>query len=563
VQFGFAIVLHSCLFCVLRVKMTLDTDLETGSSDMPGSSSASTSGSESLKSSVAGPGKAPPRQLEIRHADAAREQVKSKLDIYTIPKGTISDSRETLFETAASSNSTMADAQNTCSAAQAKAILNQMSSIMESISKISPQLNSQISSPSHQQFQTPSNISNLNANLQNTLPTHTHNKFCPSNCPFDQTLANSFSQNIDVQDESVGVNDFLSEADLIRGSSQAVDFDFNPQYDFQSRVAMSRQFCPPYNGPIFEGIDCDKSPALFLREYVNYTSGQGVHPSLVFKKDMSAALKEDALNWWHYSGQFQTWDQFCSLFMLIFNSPHKDAIIEEEIRERFQYDGETLYRFMNALETMFLSLSYITPENVKLKRILFNMHPCYKRQLQGCRFTTVNELAQYTVLAERKLQCEMQWKKPQSNKNWSNPKFGFYDDGYATQQTQPHRQVSQTQNFVNYQQPMAMENAKYADPETICGRHPVAPAINLHPSALEQMTVVINVVILATLAVHVLRGRLHRHIIGAHLPRTNMGLGALRKIQFIFLLVRLIQSTDVLLLLLQLSLPMHTTTFSS
>jgi hypothetical protein len=287
------------------------------------------------------------------------------------------------------------------------------------------------------------------------------------------------------------VNDFLSEADLSGGSSNAVDFSYNPNFDFQSNIAMSRQFHQPYNGPIFEGIDCNKSPVLFLREYVNYTSSQGVDPSLVFKRDMSVALKEDASNWWHYSGQYQSWKQFCSLFVDTFNNPQNDAIIEEEISGRFQYDGENLYRYMNALETMFSSLSYNTPENVKLKRILFNMHPRYKRQMQDCRFKSVNELAEFSVVAERKLQNETRWQKPRPNDDWSNPKFGFQEDAYA-QERRPQHNLPEPQwhtefsDFPDKQNGFNNKNSfncgEFAHFSRDCSQRETAPLFPKHPA---------------------------------------------------------------------------------
>lgn len=350
---------------------------------------------------------------------------------FTIPKKIILNTSDSLYETATNS-SQAADIPPDCSPSNAAALF--MRQVMDSFRKVSPFLSpatgSRKSSPTYQPHR---DVPVLNSNFQQTYPNHVHSKFCPADCPFSpDSHTNSHStQTLWNPDSGVGVNDFLSEADLMGGTPHSTDFDFNPQFDFQSSVSMTRQFCPPYSGPTFEGIDCDKSPAMFLREYVNYTTGQGIHPSLVFKKDMLAALKEDALNWWHFSGQYQNWEQFCSLFVSIFNSPQKDAVIEEEIRGRFQYDGENMYRYMNALEIMFSSLSYVTPENLKLKRILFNMHPRYKRQLQGCRFTSVNELAQFSVVAERKLQSEMQWRPPRPNHNWSNPKFGFQNNAYT------------------------------------------------------------------------------------------------------------------------------------
>jgi Zinc knuckle len=149
----------------------------------------------------------------------------------------------------------------------------------------------------------------------------------------------------------------------------------------------------------------------------------------------------------------------------------------------------------------------------------------------------VNELAQYTVLAERKLQSETQWKKPRSNKNWSNSKFGFYDDGYATQQNQPNRQVPQTQNFDNYQQPMVVENAKYADPETRW-----SPPGGASSKFAPQRSRADESCYRCGNFGHFSRACPQRqaaspYIIGAHLPRTNMGISALRKIQYIYLLV--------------------------
>jgi hypothetical protein len=159
--------------------------------------------------------------------------------------------------------------------------------------------------------------------------------------------------------------------------------------------------------PRYQGHGDAKTPSEFVAELERYATAHRLPVEALLATAVPVTLSGSALAWWEFTGGFTTWMAFTKALQAAFGAIFYITLLKRELECRTQHPDECLASFVWAIEGYYKKIGESVTEEDKLRRVMEQLHPEFRRHLVGRTFSSLAELAlagpdiQQAVLRDR------------------------------------------------------------------------------------------------------------------------------------------------------------------
>lgn len=146
--------------------------------------------------------------------------------------------------------------------------------------------------------------------------------------------------------------------------------------------------------PSYHGHADEKTPNEFLSELERFGVAQNIEPNDVVLRVVPVALTGAAQRWWEFMGGFTEWTLFKEALQTEFGSVNYTTLLKRELDARSQHPAEPLSAYVQAIAGYYDRIGERVDEATKLKRVLDQMHPEFRRFIRGHTYTSLRELVE-------------------------------------------------------------------------------------------------------------------------------------------------------------------------
>lgn len=145
--------------------------------------------------------------------------------------------------------------------------------------------------------------------------------------------------------------------------------------------------------PKYQGHGDAKTPSAFISAMERFATAQGISQTDLLQRAVPVALSGAAQRWWDFHGAFTEWESFKIALQREFGAINYIYILKRELEARTQHPDEPLSSFIQSISGYYDKIGEEVEEADKLKRVLAQMHPEFRRFLHGRVFNNLKELA--------------------------------------------------------------------------------------------------------------------------------------------------------------------------
>jgi len=167
--------------------------------------------------------------------------------------------------------------------------------------------------------------------------------------------------------------------------------------------------------PKYAGAHEQKTPYDFLIEIEKYRQAIGYSHSQILSLVIPLALVEEAYRWYMFVKEdLKEWLDFESLFRKEFQPVGYIDDLRKELEERTQGSHEPLTHFIRVVNDFYERLDPTAPENVRVNRIIKQMHPEYRHKIMssGQLFYSLKQLTDEAYKAQTSICIDREYKEP-------------------------------------------------------------------------------------------------------------------------------------------------------
>jgi hypothetical protein len=134
--------------------------------------------------------------------------------------------------------------------------------------------------------------------------------------------------------------------------------------------------------PKYAGSHEKKTPFDYLSELERYSLASGLDGRQMFYSIVPLGLTGQAYEWFLFvKDDLECWAEFCVAFRKEFQPPGYENELRRELEERTQGCHESLSHYIRVINGYYERIDPDTPDNVRIARIMRQMHPKYREKL--------------------------------------------------------------------------------------------------------------------------------------------------------------------------------------
>jgi hypothetical protein len=178
--------------------------------------------------------------------------------------------------------------------------------------------------------------------------------------------------------------------------------------------------------PTFSGHFDKTSPTEFIGQFERYAAALGRQPQDLFAQLMPCALEGDANSWWKFYGEFTHYDTFTAAIKREYGATNYRVRLQRELEERTQHWNEPLASFVRVIHEYYERLGSAASDQEKVRRVLSQMHPEYRRYTYGRYFVNLKDLATKAIDIQAEVLAERNYRSPPPDQ-CVEPSLAFQD----------------------------------------------------------------------------------------------------------------------------------------
>lgn len=169
--------------------------------------------------------------------------------------------------------------------------------------------------------------------------------------------------------------------------------------------------------PRFAGFQDVQHPEEFLSKVDNFCLINGIALEDRVRRVITAALDGSAKLWHRFAGPFATWDAFVTAFRREFASADEKKRLKEELEARTQHPEENLKEFIYVISEFYDRIGEEVADDVKVDRVLRQMHPQLQDLVAGSTFSSLKALADAADGLMERVRRRLQYRPPPPKTN--------------------------------------------------------------------------------------------------------------------------------------------------